>query len=371
MQPLQSSVLLRFGRCNALRHDPGLDNLDRKLRQSACSGRGKWRAIVGAQPMRKAELAEGRIEHRPDMIGVGARHHLAAQEITAVAIAQRQWLAMRAIAGQEPAFEINAPHIIGGPALRKGHVRRRTATAHPTLDRQALAVEQRPNRAGRRPSCLGSASLQPRPHLHRSPRGMGPAYRQAALGELIRHRLRVMQWCPRAVDQTLNARLPVASKPLVAGPPAHLELPTQRRHRLFLRLYRQHAPHPFIHGTGLPPSHRQGPPRRSVDLLPMSPVYSVTHVAGLDRRAPSPRRGEGWGEGASDSRKALAPSPGAQERADLSPPGRGGASGATLHTEGARMKARYIRLMDAVHVACLFVAGACLVIITLIVPYRS
>ncbi|MFL5050993.1 MAG: TRAP transporter small permease [Xanthobacteraceae bacterium] len=33
------------------------------------------------------------------------------------------------------------------------------------------------------------------------------------------------------------------------------------------------------------------------------------------------------------------------------------------------MKARYIRLMDAVHRACLFVAGACLVIITLIVPY--
>ena len=33
------------------------------------------------------------------------------------------------------------------------------------------------------------------------------------------------------------------------------------------------------------------------------------------------------------------------------------------------MKARYIRLMDAVHRACLFVAGACLVVITLIVPY--
>ena len=33
------------------------------------------------------------------------------------------------------------------------------------------------------------------------------------------------------------------------------------------------------------------------------------------------------------------------------------------------MKAQYIRAMDAVHGACLFVAGACLVIITLIVPY--
>jgi TRAP-type C4-dicarboxylate transport system permease small subunit len=33
------------------------------------------------------------------------------------------------------------------------------------------------------------------------------------------------------------------------------------------------------------------------------------------------------------------------------------------------MQAQYIRAMDAIHGACLFVAGACLVIITLIVPY--
>jgi TRAP-type C4-dicarboxylate transport system permease small subunit len=33
------------------------------------------------------------------------------------------------------------------------------------------------------------------------------------------------------------------------------------------------------------------------------------------------------------------------------------------------MKQHYFRAMDAVHGACLFVAGACLVVITLIVPY--
>jgi TRAP-type C4-dicarboxylate transport system permease small subunit len=33
------------------------------------------------------------------------------------------------------------------------------------------------------------------------------------------------------------------------------------------------------------------------------------------------------------------------------------------------MKAQYIRAMDAIHQACLFIAGSCLVIITLIVPY--
>ena len=33
------------------------------------------------------------------------------------------------------------------------------------------------------------------------------------------------------------------------------------------------------------------------------------------------------------------------------------------------MKAQYFRLMDMIHQACLFVAGSCLVIITLIIPY--
>src|ERR1044071_6946667 len=33
------------------------------------------------------------------------------------------------------------------------------------------------------------------------------------------------------------------------------------------------------------------------------------------------------------------------------------------------MKAQYIRAMDAIHRACLIVAGACLVIITLVIPY--
>src|SRR6185295_1839873 len=33
------------------------------------------------------------------------------------------------------------------------------------------------------------------------------------------------------------------------------------------------------------------------------------------------------------------------------------------------MKARYIRAMDQIHQACLFVAGACLIVIVVIIPY--
>src|SRR5882757_1894656 len=75
----------------------------------------------------------------------------------------------------------------------------------------------------------------------------------------------------------------IASKPLVTNPSAHTELPANCCKRLLVLLSRDHKAHPLIHRTGLRPSHRQGPPCRSVDLLPMSPVYSVTYVAGQDR----------------------------------------------------------------------------------------
>src|SRR6266540_504323 len=294
MQPLQSTVLLRLAGRNALRHHPGLDHLDRQLRQPARPARGKRRSIVGAQPMRKAELAECRIEHWPYVFGVGARHRLAAQQIPAVGVAQRQRLAMRAVAGQEPALEIDAPHIIRRPAMRKRRARWRAAATQTAPDRQALAVEQRPDRAGDRPWRLRCAPLKPCPHLHRSPGRMRPPHRQATLGALLRHRLRMMQRRARAVHQTFNARFSIALKPLVAALPAHTEAPAHRRKRLFSCLNHHHKAHPLVHGTGLHPSHRQGPPRRSVDLLPMSPVRSVTYVAGLDPAATLPLRGRDW-----------------------------------------------------------------------------
>src|SRR5262249_1977259 len=96
-----------------------------------------------------------------------------------------------------------------------------------------------------------------------------------------------------AVKEPRHAFGFVTLQPFVASLPAHTKAPTHRRKRLFSRLNRHHKAHPLVHRTGLRPSHRQGPPRRSVDLLPMSSVYSVTHVAGLDPSLALPARGEG------------------------------------------------------------------------------
>src|SRR5215218_392698 len=78
---------------------------------------------------------------------IGARKRLAAQQIAAVSIAQRQRLATPAVAGQKPAFEIDAPYIVGAAALGKQRTRGRTAAAKLAPHRQPFTVEQCADRA--------------------------------------------------------------------------------------------------------------------------------------------------------------------------------------------------------------------------------
>jgi hypothetical protein len=206
------------------------------------------------------------------MLGVEPRQGLAAQQVAAVGIAQRQRLATPAVAGHEPALEVDAPNVVSRAALGKRSARRRTAPPQPTLDRQPFAIKQRADRAHRRPRRPRETSLQRLPHLHRSPGRMRQPHRQAALGDRLRDRLRMMQRRPRTVAQTFDTPVAVPRKPLVAGLPAYPEASAHHRKRLVPPLNRHHKAHPLVHGTGLHPAHRQGPPRRSVELLPMSPV---------------------------------------------------------------------------------------------------
>src|SRR5712671_4580553 len=157
-----------------------------------------------------------------------------------------------------------------------------TSLAAPQLPfyRQSFAIEQRSDAARCRPILGRRSTLQIGKHLQRPPARMRPPHRKATLGDLLRNRLRMMQRCPRAIEQTLHACFLIARQPLVTDPSANAETPAYGRKCFLVLLGCNYKAHPLIHGTGLHPSHRQGPPRRSVDLLPMSPVYSVTYVAG-------------------------------------------------------------------------------------------
>src|SRR5215217_6810191 len=120
---------------------------------------------------------------------------------------------------------------------------------------------------------------------------MRPTHLKAALGDPVRNCLGMMQWRPRMIEQTRNSLLLKTRQPLVSDPTAHPEPPAYRRKRFLVPLHHHHKTHPLFHGTGLRPSHRQGPPCRPVNLLPMSPVYSVTYVAGQDQRSTFSHKG--------------------------------------------------------------------------------
>ena len=118
----------------------------------------------------------------------------------------------------------------------------------------------RPSRSNKAPIVLAAghdpriAAPQPRPNLHRTPARIEPpdtppqsrptatADDNAARASVRQTRYPLQTIVPDAIEQQ-SAAAPEAE--------------------------------PFLH-AGLLPNHRQDPPRRSENLLPMSPVYSVT-----------------------------------------------------------------------------------------------
>jgi hypothetical protein len=133
------------------------------------------------------------------------------------------------------------------------------------------------DRAGCRPILRRRPTLQISPHLDRPPARMRPPHRRAALDNLVRNRLQLMQRRPRRLCKPSKLSLLLGTGQAICTQPSGSRksagIATQTTPRTS-------QPHPLIHGTALQPSHRQGPPCRPVDLLPMSPVSGVTYVAG-------------------------------------------------------------------------------------------
>ena len=183
-------------------------------------------------------------------------------------------------------------NLVGRRAGRERRARRRYPAPLAALDRQPLAVEQRAERARRRPAHRRLPPFEPGAHLERPPSRMGAARRDAGLGDRRRHRLRMVQRRARAVGEPGHAVRAIAPEPLVAGLRADREAPAQRRHRLLTRFRCQHEAHPLLHDTGLRPHHRQLLPADHMTCYPcrrsiLSPMYPVRTPR------PSPARGEG------------------------------------------------------------------------------
>lgn len=142
MQPFELAVPLRLARSNALRRTPALMILTASRDSPTGPRRRKLRPF--------SEPAADQFARR--RVPASARHGrcrctqcVTAQQTAALGVAQRQVLAMRAVAGQEPALEVDAPQRVGTAAPGK----RRAAPAQ-------LALDRHPSRANSPPIVLAA-----------------------------------------------------------------------------------------------------------------------------------------------------------------------------------------------------------------------
>lgn len=110
VHPLMSAVLSRFTRFDSFRQYTQLQPPDREARETADGSRGKRRTVVGPDRIGQAVFPKGRFEDRLDHVIAGHLDRLAAKQIAAVIVGNRQRIAAATIPGDKPALEIGAPH---------------------------------------------------------------------------------------------------------------------------------------------------------------------------------------------------------------------------------------------------------------------
>ena len=140
-----------------------------------------------------------------------------------------------------------------------------------------------PRCCSRRPANPGTMPTQVGPDLLRTPARMLVANFKHRRHHRTTQRLRMMQRRTAQVRKTRSSSRQIPRTPLVRRLPAHPVTPAKLRDRYLLCLPLQYQLQPFFHDTGLFPGHRHLH-ANVVHLLPMSPVYSVTHVPGSDQR---------------------------------------------------------------------------------------
>jgi len=180
---------------------------------------GERRAVVGAKPDRPVEFAEGRVENRADVLDVAPGQRRTAQQKAAHRSAVRNGRRRRSQTSP-------------GSRCAVGHVARAEGRAR-GLRRRRSRFTVSPWRSNRRPIALaagraikGARRSRKGARLQRPPGRMRPTRRTAALGDLVRNRLRMMVRRPRAVEQILDAHLadrahatrsPFSGSPRTAG----------------------------------------------------------------------------------------------------------------------------------------------------------
>src|SRR5262245_19752263 len=215
-----TTVLFRVRRLDQLRVDPEPYPPDGECRQSTKSGGREGDAVVGANGPGQSALVEESMKHRLcEIEGCGAKA-LTREQVTAVAIHDRQRVAVSAIARLELTLEISRPEVVGA----SNHARRPTRVARilppPVADDQPVSLQD--VAAGAPAWEAGHPSLPEHgQQLLGTPVRVRTPQSQQLLDHRKRGRTRRVVRPPGPVFQTPHAGQLVAVDPFVAGPSAH------------------------------------------------------------------------------------------------------------------------------------------------------
>src|SRR5277367_330272 len=290
MHALVPPVLLGMSRLNPLRHNPQLDPPHRQPRQSSNRRRGKRRSVVSPDRLRQAIFAERGFEDRLHPRRVRVLHRLAAQQIAAVRVADRQRIDALSVPRTEPALEVRAPHPVRPVGMRQWFGVRRRLASLLARHHQPFSLQHLPDRARRRPLPSRFVTLQHPLQLARSPAHMRLPQLQNQLFTLCRRLVRMTRCAPVPFCQPEHSALPIPPQPHVPGFPCDPEALAQLRHGLLIPLILKDKPQLLLHHTARFPWHALCCISRchlsQCQVCPRSVLSGILPVCTLEERYP-------------------------------------------------------------------------------------
>jgi hypothetical protein len=243
-----------------------------QARQSASARRGKRAAIVHADHLGQAILAEQPPKHcpHPPPLLIGQQPHR--QQITAEQIAHRQGIHPLAIDRPPPAFEIHRPYLIGFLSQRQlgAHHHRplgRTTAARPA---QPQPLQPTGNRAHGRHLFSRVLAAQHRPDFFGAPTPAPPPQLSDALHPIVAQPGGRIGGTSRLITQATNTLLKKARLPFISRLAAHLKNTAQFGHRLLGAQQQFHQAATPLDQQNSFPRHPRGITPNPQKVLPMS-----------------------------------------------------------------------------------------------------
>jgi hypothetical protein len=133
-------ILLRAARLDALVPDPEPQPLQTQPAETEQARPGKRRTGVASNPVRQAKLSHRRVTYGHHMRSVHLIHYLAADQITAERVGDREWITPLAVTRTKPSLEIDAPDLVWGSYLSERLTGRRYLSPYSLRLRQTSSI---------------------------------------------------------------------------------------------------------------------------------------------------------------------------------------------------------------------------------------